>query len=53
MEQLKARVSNQQFLENDVLPEGDPLEEIFPLPEPATKSLHIVVRNPRPRESSL
>ena len=48
--QLKNHVSNQKFLQNDVLLEGDLLEEIFPLPEPAKKTLHIVVRHPRPRE---
>jgi len=50
---LKDQVSNRKFLEEDVLLEGDPLEEIFPLPKPAKKTLHIVVRHPRPRESSL
>jgi len=51
--QLKIHVSKQQFLENDVLLVGDLLEEIFPPPGPDEETLHIVVRLPHRRESSL
>ena len=46
-------MAKQKFLDDDALPEADPLSDIFPHPEPAKRTLQIVIRAPPISEYSL
>src|SRR5262245_58984792 len=43
---LKNNVANLELPDDEALLEADKLSDIFPHPEPTTKSLHIIVRSP-------
>ena len=43
---LKSEVTKLQSLDEDALLESDSLSDLFPHPEPAKKTLHIVIRAP-------